>query len=68
MSADASLARLLDRALDAMNHAVLITARTGSSATGMEYIADWLNGHDACDEEMLPEILAAGTFPPEAES
>ena len=41
---------LLERALDGMNEAVRLTFTSGSSAVGMEYIGNWLNGGDAVDD------------------
>lgn len=43
--------RLLDNALDAMNHAIELTRDDGPAAA-MEYIADFLNNTDSVDEEI----------------
>ena len=55
---------LLERALEGMNEAVRLTFTSGSSATGMEYIGNWLNEGDAVDDETA-ELLGDAPFPPE---
>lgn len=61
------IARMVSEALAAMNEAVRITDATGSSARGMEYVADWLNGRDAVDA-FVAEGLSGGPFPPDKEA
>jgi hypothetical protein len=47
-----SALRCLERALDAMNHAVTLTRDLGP-AVAMEYIADFLNDTDGIDEAVV---------------
>lgn len=48
-------ARVLDKALGAMNEAVRITSEEGPAA-GMEYIADYLSNTDGVDEAIADAL------------